>query len=76
MTFERFVIQSLRIPFFYEPNFNALIKPLAAALRIQEGDPAQQRENVTKKTYEPVVYGKFLLKKVGNNFDEGKGKYD
>ena len=29
-----------------------------------------------EKRYEPVVYGDFLLKKVGNNFTVGKGKYD
>lgn len=29
-----------------------------------------------RKVYEPVVYGEFLSKKVANNFDSGKGKYD
>ena len=66
----------LRIPFFYEPNFNAFVKPLAAALRIHEGDPKQQKLGPKRKSYEPVVYGEFLLKKVGNNFDEGTGRYD
>ena len=63
-----------RIPFFFEPNFDALVKPLAAAYRIQDGDP-KNKDKAAKK-YEPVVYGDFLLKKVGNNFDSGKGKYD
>ncbi|EIN12600.1 Clavaminate synthase-like protein [Punctularia strigosozonata HHB-11173 SS5] len=61
------------IPFFFEPNFNAEVKPLAAALRIQSADDDAHAE---QKKYEPVVYGDFLLKKVGNNFATGKGKYD
>lgn len=62
------------IPFFFEPNFDALVKPLAAALRIKgkeapHGNAGYQRN--------PVVYGDFLLRKVGNNFaSDGKGKYD
>jgi hypothetical protein len=68
----------IRIPFFFEPNFDALIKPLDAALRMQAGDtnflhPAE--EIVIKPNYEPVRYGEFLKNKVGNNFDTGKGKY-
>jgi len=67
------------IPFFFEPNFNALIKPLDAALRMQAEDtnylyPSEGA--VIKPNYEPVQYGEFLKKKVGNNFDTGKGKYD
>jgi len=57
------------IPFFFEPNFNAHIKPLAAAMRIQ-GDLQEVKT--------PVVYGDFLIKKVSNNFDGDvkKGRYD
>jgi hypothetical protein len=29
-----------------------------------------------REVYTPVVYGNFLLAKVGNNFAGGKGKYD
>jgi len=57
------------VPFFFEPNFNALVKPLAAAKRIQ-GAAATAPEKP------PVVYGEFLMAKVGNNFAGGKGKYD
>ncbi|KAF8914947.1 Clavaminate synthase-like protein [Mucidula mucida] len=57
------------IPFFFEPNFNAHVKTLAAALRLQDG---KTRDT---KVYEPVVYGDFLLRKVSNNFDTG-GKGD
>jgi isopenicillin N synthase-like dioxygenase len=64
----------LRIPFFYEPNFDALVKPLAAAKRLQEGDP--KVKDHPPKIYEPIQYGKFLMGKVGNNFSTGKGKYD
>lgn len=49
------------VPFFFEPNFNAHVQPLAAALRLQGGQPT--------KEYLPVVYGEFLLKKVANNFE-------
>lgn len=61
-----------RIPFFFEPNFDALVKPLAAVLRMQDG---QGGDTVQKK---PVVYGDFLVGKVGSNFDIGdkKGRYD
>ncbi|KAJ8080588.1 hypothetical protein AAF712_003034 [Marasmius tenuissimus] len=59
------------IPFFFEPNFTAEVKPLAAAKRIKEA------QNIdSEKTYKPVVYGDFLLSKVTNNFADGKGKYD
>ena len=70
---------SIRIPFFFEPNFDAFIKPLDAALRMQAEDtnflhPGQG--SLTKRNHEPVRYGEFLRKKVGNNFDTGKGRYD
>jgi len=121
------------IPFFFEPNFNARVGPLTAALRLQEntiqsayhtnhsprtsrpssgssdglsrrvanlisqrtpssssfdnepeskGKPKNGKESrisnpvSVEKAYEPVVYGEFLLGKVGNNFASGKGKYD
>ncbi len=37
-----------RIPFFFEPNFNARIAPLPAALRLQEGtvQPAYNANSV------------------------------
>lgn len=56
------------IPFFFEPNFDAHVKPLAGALRIQDGGD----QTAEIKLKESVVYGDFLLKKVGNNFS----KYD
>ncbi|KAJ7069800.1 Clavaminate synthase-like protein [Mycena amicta] len=54
------------IPFFFEPNFTAVMSPLAAAKRIT-GDIPEKK---------PVVYGEFLMSKVGANFTTGKGKYD
>ncbi|THH27988.1 hypothetical protein EUX98_g6201 [Antrodiella citrinella] len=61
------------IPFFFEPNFDALIEPLPAASRLLDGTPDKGRMQVTRgKKYDPVVYGEFLTKKVGNNFDTGK----
>ncbi|CAE6383943.1 unnamed protein product [Rhizoctonia solani] len=58
------------VPFFFEPNFNAVVKPLPAALRLPE---VQGKE---EERYESVVYGEFLYKKVSNNFSLGKGRYD
>ena len=70
---------SNRAPFFFEPNFDALIKPLDAALRMQAEDsnflkPSERK--AVKSSYEPIRYGEFLKRKVGNNFSIGKGKYD
>ncbi|TFK40646.1 Clavaminate synthase-like protein [Crucibulum laeve] len=59
------------IPFFFEPNFDAVVKPLAAARRI---NACSEHTDVAKE-HKSVVYGEFLVAKVGNNFD-GKGKYD
>jgi isopenicillin N synthase-like dioxygenase len=59
------------IPFFFEPNFNAHVKPLASAIRVQsESDPGED-----KKVYHPVQYGKFLMGKVGTNFSAGNDRY-
>jgi len=67
-------------PFFFEPNFDAVVAPLAAAGRIQEDQNLTSRKrrivDQTSKMYEPTVYGDFLLKKVGGNFATGGGKYD
>lgn len=67
---------SRRIPFFFEPKFDAFIKPLPAALRITEGGP--EKPGKQEKKYEPVVYGQFLLGKVTNNFDTNgvKSRYN
>ncbi|QRV77469.1 hypothetical protein RhiJN_05484 [Ceratobasidium sp. AG-Ba] len=56
------------VPFFFEPNFDAVVKPLPAALRLAETSKEQLAE--------PVVYGEFLYKKVASNFVLGKGRYD
>ncbi|KAK7056814.1 hypothetical protein VNI00_002531 [Paramarasmius palmivorus] len=60
------------VPFFYEPNFDAVVKPLDAALRIQDFKKAPSSE----EQYKPIKYGDFLLGKVTNNFAGDKGKYD
>ncbi|KAH9049912.1 Clavaminate synthase-like protein [Lactarius hengduanensis] len=57
-----------RIPFFFEPNFNARTS-------ISPPDKCHV-ERMHKKTYEPTVYGDFLLKKVDSNFATGQGKYN
>ncbi|KAG8982887.1 hypothetical protein FRB90_006483 [Tulasnella sp. 427] len=62
------------LPFFFEPNFDALVKPLAAVIRAQDASG----EKIDDKAYAPVVYGEFLKSKVTTNFSEatpGKGRY-
>lgn len=70
------------IPFFFEPSFDARIAPLDAALRLQAAGEGVK----SGKRYEEIVYGDFLLGKVGGNFAKGvdgresggekKGKYE
>jgi isopenicillin N synthase-like dioxygenase len=63
-----------RIPFFFEPNFDAVVKPLAVVSRLK-GE--KSGKNADAPVRGPVIYGDFLVSKVGNNFDStGKGKYD
>ncbi|KAG5645466.1 hypothetical protein DXG03_006011 [Asterophora parasitica] len=45
------------IPFFFEPNFEADVRPLDAALRLQD-------EKNRKEFRKPVNYGEFLISKV------------
>lgn len=71
---EYYLILLLRIPFFFEPNFDANISPLAAAARIKSAQPSTAPNGETKE-HKSVVYGKFLLGKVTNNF-AGGSKYD
>ncbi|KAJ3526073.1 hypothetical protein NM688_g8305 [Phlebia brevispora] len=74
------------IPFFFEPNFDAVVQPLPAALRLQDGDSKvfddyglwhhDEEHKLAEKRYHPIVYGEFLKKKVGGNFaGSGGGKY-
>lgn len=75
------------IPFFFEPNWDAIVRPLPAALRILDaaqtsssGEASLDVDGVPikkprkGKVYQEVKYGDFLLKKVTNNF-AGGGKY-
>jgi hypothetical protein len=63
-------LRTLRIPFFFEPNFEANVKALTAVHRLQavESDGSSHSGGKTSS----VVYGQFLLKKVGKNFAGGK----
>ncbi|GJJ10155.1 hypothetical protein Clacol_004381 [Clathrus columnatus] len=61
----------ISIPFFFEPNFNALVEPLPSVIALTESINEEQ----LGRTYEPVVYGEFLVKKVKNNFLPDIGKY-
>jgi isopenicillin N synthase-like dioxygenase len=47
------------IPFFFEPNFDAMISPLPHCVAQTGG----------KALHSPVMYGDHLLSKVSNNFD-------
>ncbi|KXN88170.1 hypothetical protein AN958_07629 [Leucoagaricus sp. SymC.cos] len=60
-----------RIPFFFEPNFNALVKPLDAAFRIRQAQEKSQREPLRQ----PIIFGEFLKRKVGNNFSTSRDRY-
>jgi isopenicillin N synthase-like dioxygenase len=54
------------LPFFFEPAFNAEVKPLEAAKRkIREESWIMGNHG---KNYSQVRYGEFLLRKVGGNF--------
>jgi len=64
----------ISVPFFYEPNFTALIRPLpvkASLARFQA--EAGVTRNANTENYagdeSPVKYGDHLLRKVTTNFD-------
>ncbi|KAI8899262.1 hypothetical protein BC833DRAFT_385979 [Globomyces pollinis-pini] len=52
------------VPFFFEPNFDAIIQPLDVCVQASGKAPA----------YKPIMYGDHLLSKVTNNFDVGENK--
>ena len=61
-----------RVPFFFEPNFDAYIKPLPAIGRLsEEADIAKIKEE-QGIIRDEVVYGNFLMKKVAGNFSTGE----
>ncbi|KAF8326982.1 uncharacterized protein EI90DRAFT_2975353 [Cantharellus anzutake] len=67
------------IPFFFEPNFDALVRSLPAASRALDAANSKESSvtNISGKIYEPVIYGDFLLSKVTNNFvGDRKGRYN
>ncbi|KAF9046441.1 Clavaminate synthase-like protein [Panaeolus papilionaceus] len=60
------------IPFFFEPNFDAHIQPVESVVNKLKDEGTLEKYGGVK----PVVYGDFLLKKVGSNFDTtGKDRY-
>jgi isopenicillin N synthase-like dioxygenase len=56
----------ISIPFFYEPNFDAVIEPLPLLDHLFEGK--------TPMTFEPRVYGDHVTSKVLGNFTFSKDK--
>ncbi|KAF8749493.1 Clavaminate synthase [Rhizoctonia solani] len=65
-----FRVSTSKSSVLFEPNFDALVEPLPAALRLPEV------QGKAEERYQSVVYGEFLYKKVSNNFSLGKGRYD
>eukprot|EP00455_Lapot_gusevi_P015172 TRINITY_DN1765_c0_g1_i1.p1 TRINITY_DN1765_c0_g1~~TRINITY_DN1765_c0_g1_i1.p1 ORF type:complete len:371 (-),score=131.08 TRINITY_DN1765_c0_g1_i1:106-1218(-) len=57
------------LPFFLEPNFEAVVRPLPSPLL-----PRVPADATTAKKYEPVVYGDHLFSKVSSNFDWNEWK--
>ncbi|KAG8761242.1 hypothetical protein FRC14_005529 [Serendipita sp. 396] len=56
------------VPFFFEPNFDALVEPTDAALHILRASKNAKEVELLKAQYPSVVYGEFLKSKVGGNF--------
>jgi len=59
------------IPFFFEPNFDAAIEPLAAIDRLQDKADTIKLEQEQGTRRNSVVYGNFLMNKVAGNFSTG-----
>lgn len=57
------------VPFFFEPNFDAVVKPLEAALRIHNVTRSSSSKPLAGR-FPPIIYGEFLKSKVGANFTE------
>jgi isopenicillin N synthase-like dioxygenase len=64
-----------RVPFFFEPNFDALVRPTDAALKLLRENKREEEISELLAKYPSVVYGEFLKGKVGSNFtDESQPK--
>jgi isopenicillin N synthase-like dioxygenase len=66
------------IPFFFEANFDADVRPIQSVLDLirKEHNATDADIEALKKKHPSQIYGEFLLKKVAGNFTVGKGKYD
>ena len=81
LSLQTHILTDVSIPFFFEPNFDSKIAPLAAACRIQKDlslstEKHRTSEQDREKIYKPIVYGDFLQGKVSNNFVSGGSKYN
>ncbi|SGY13651.1 BQ5605_C010g05931 [Microbotryum silenes-dioicae] len=57
------------IPFFFEPNFDAVIKPLPAALKLRDEAAGALKDGPEPTAHaDSVIYGEFLRSKVAGNF--------
>lgn len=63
------------VPFFFEPNFDAVIRPLSVkACEAHRGSAAaaatgSPNDGPSAGDFPPVKYGDHLLRKVAGNFD-------
>lgn len=57
-------------PFFFEPNFDALVQPTDAALKLLRVNKKEGEISELLAKYPPVVYGEHLKGKVGSNFTD------
>lgn len=52
------------VPFFFEPNLDAIVRPMPAAVRLQE----KVGVKVDDRAYPPISYEQYIRAKVGSNY--------
>ena len=66
----------LSVPFFFDPNFNSVVRPLPHKLLFPDQivTPEQMRKEQEEAAGPGILYGKYILNKVLNVFpDLGEG---
>jgi len=61
----------ISIPFFFEPNFDAFVRPLPAVDRLRNKADVNKLAKEEARRRSEVIYGNFLMKKVAGNFSNG-----
>lgn len=61
----------ISVPFFYEPNFDAVVAPLPQFRKVSAagGRGGGEEGDGAGAVFEPVVYGEHLTRKVYSNFE-------